>query len=241
MNELSKTAIITGASSGIGQAIAQHLPKLGFNKLILIARRLKRLESIKLEIERNNMATQVESIALDITDTQGVEKKFSEILNQTQKINLLVNSAGYVKRGSSELALNEFEKMMQINLIATFHVTKLIVAKMKTQKHGQIINFSSISASQCRAELGGYAASKAGFSALSESLYKELAPYGIKVTAISPNLVDTEMTADVSTIPRSELTPVEDIVKMVELLLTLSPHSSVKEVIMQNTAKLIHG
>ena len=129
--------------------------------------------------------------------------------------------------------------MIETNLIGVFDMVNFVVPFMKRQKSGRIINIASHSGVVARRFLGGYAASKFGLVGFNESLHKELMPYGIYVTAICPNLVDTEMTKNVTSINKEELIQVEDIVKTVDYLLALSPNVIMKEIVLRCRAKLL--
>lgn len=232
MNQ-NKYAVITGGSRGIGFAIAEYLSSIGFT-LLLIARDE---ENLKKAI--NKLGQQHEYTAIDVANYDDVNNAITSFVQKTKKIDLLVNSAGYVKRGTSTLSPIEFQKMLDANLVGLFNAIHSSVPYMKNQKHGRIINIASYSGVMARAPLGGYAASKFAVMGLNESLYKELSSEGISVTAICPNLVDTDMTADVN-VSSSDKIPTSDIVKAVDFLLNLSPSSSIKEIVIQCRYKLIN-
>lgn len=228
------TAVITGGSSGIGFAIAKHLSEQGYKLLILARNKDNLMKSVK------SLPGVHSYVSLDVSNITDVKEAVDNFFNEAGRIDLLVNCAGYVKRGTSELSSVEFEKMINTNLVGIFNLINSIVPYMKTQKYGKIITIASISGKVGRAPLGGYAASKFGVMGLNESLYKELAPLGISVTAICPNLVDTDMTADVK-MPREKMMKTEDIVKTVDYLLNLPSRVSIKEIVMQCTQKLIEN
>ena len=171
-------------------------------------------------------------------------ENFYEILvinkfaNEQGQVDILCNSAGYVKRGTSELLYDEFMKMINTNLVGAFNLIQTVVPFMKNKKSGRIINIASRSGKIARKQLGGYAASKFGLIGLNEALYKELVEYGIYVTAICPNLVATNMTSDVE-MERSDMIQVEDVVKSIDYIMNLSPAVSIKEIILQCRVKLL--
>lgn len=236
-----KIAIVTGASSGIGKEIAYFLSiKLGY-EVILIARGMERLESVKKEFQEIKPDIALKLLSCDVSDYQNLQKTLISLIEAEGRIDLLVNSAGYVKRGSSELCPNEFEKMLKTNLIGPFNLINLVVPFMKKRRSGRIINISSLSGVEARAELGGYAASKFGLMGLNDSLHQELATYGIFVTAICPNLVATEMTKDVTTIKPEEFISVEEIVKVVDLILSFSDNVMLKEIVLKNHSKFLQS
>ncbi len=220
-----RTAIITGANSGMGEAIARNLSHQGYH-LLLIARNETRLKKISDEIKATYLAT-------NVADYVSLQQGVHNFINKHKHIDLLVNSAGYVKRGTSDLAPNEFQQMIAANLIGTFNTVHLVTPFMKQQRSGRIINISSISGITARKFLGGYAATKFGVNGYNEALYKELADYDIPVTSICPNLVRTEMTKDVTSISHDSMIPTADIVKTVNFLLDLSPQTLIEKIVLE--------
>lgn len=227
-----KTAIITGASRGIGKAIAKHLAKLGYT-LLLIARTESLLEKLLLSLPGNHQCA-----AIDISEEEKVKAVINSFLQKEGQVDILFNSAGYVKRGTSALDQGEFQQMLMTNLVGIFNAVQAVVPAMKMRQSGRIYTVASYSGKVARAPLGGYSASKFGVMGFCESLYKELAPFGIHVTTICPSLVDTEMTADVN-MPREEMIQVSDIVKTLDFLLHLSPAACIKEISIQCRKRVI--
>ncbi len=229
-----KVAVITGATGGIGKAIAKCFLKRNY-KLLLVGRSLSRLSDLNSEFPESD----IEYLELDICDHEEIMQGIKSFIDNHSRIDVLVNSAGYVKRGTTELSHEEFTKMLDVNLVGLFDMTNAVVPIMKQQGSGRIINISSYSGVVARDCLGGYAASKFGLMGLNEALHKELAPHGIYVTVICPNLVDTGMTKDVTSINRDEFIKVDDIVESVEYLLKLTPNVMIKELILRCRAKLL--
>ncbi len=227
---MKKFALITGASQGIGKAIAIKLAELGYD-LALVARNLEKLQDVQ-KIISSKYSVQTKILVLDITDISSVEKMLAGTIDQFKAPDVLINCAGFAKRGTSEIAADEFEKMLKVNLVGMHHVVKACVPKMKEQKQGHIINVASMSGRVALANLGAYAASKFGVVGYTESLYKELAPFHIKVTTINPGMVNTEMT-DSSTLNNEEKIQPTDIAEIVACLLSLSSSTIVKEIVMQ--------
>lgn len=238
-NSTKLVGIVTGGSEGIGYAIACYLATKGY-QLLLISRNQQKLEKAQKSMISlyPNIEYQPLIAAVDVADNEKITKIIEDFTSQYGPVNLLCNSAGYVKRGTSDLSYDELMQMINTNLVGTFNSIRAVSPSMKANKCGRIINIVSRSGVVGRKQLGGYAASKFGVMGLNEALYKELAHYGIYVTALCPNLVDTNMTADVN-IERSEMIHVDDIVKTVDYLLHLSPSVAVKEIIMQCRYKLI--
>ncbi len=229
-----KVAVITGASGGIGEGVARYFLEKNY-KTILIGRNVNRIESLSTEFSGENVTI----LSCDLRNHEEIVKNINITLDAQARVDVLVNSAGYVKRGTSDLSHEEFVKMLETNLVGLFDITNAVIPIMKKQSAGRIINISSYSGVVARDCLGGYAASKFGLMGLNESLHKELAPYGIYVTAICPNLVDTEMTRDVTSIERSEFIQVDDIVKTINYLMNLTPSVMVKELVLRCRAKLL--
>lgn len=227
-------AVIIGATGGMGKAVAKYLDQNNV-RLLLISRSQEKLDLLAKELKNSHVYTSV-----DITNEIALKKAIDNFYEKEKTIDLLLNTAGYVKRGTSTLPKNELVKMINTNIIGVFNAVQAVVPYMKEQKRGKIINISSVSGKIARAPLGGYAASKFGLMGLNESLHKELAPFGIDVTAICPNLVDTEMTADVN-MPREKMISTQDIVETIDYILQLSSSVSLKEIVLQCKTKVIEN
>lgn len=192
MNE-NKTAVVTGAGKGIGKAIATGLAQLGY-QTILVGRNKQNLEQVAHEIGKSAKVWQ-----LDITDKSAVKEAVAKIVSENGSINILVNNVGIHFNGSVDIEQDEFERMLETNLTAQYVVLKEVVPVMKAQKSGYIFNVASRSGKVGFSGGGAYSASKFGMVGLSESLYRELNPLGIKVTALCPGWVNTEMAFDAGT------------------------------------------
>lgn len=234
MTDLNKTAIVTGATGGIGLAITEYLVN---SEYFVIA--LGRDENKLKNLSENNQNNSIKTYTIDFDEPQKINAAVAMILEAHPKIDLLINNAGYVKRGTCDLSENEFMKMMNVNLISVFNLTRKIIPLMKNNRMGRIINISSLSGVQARSSLGGYAASKQALMGLNASLHLELAEFGINVTAICPNLVDTNMTQDVTSIDRNKMVPVSDVVRTLDYLINLSSNVSISEIILRCKEKMI--
>jgi len=221
------SAIVTGASKGIGRAVARHLAKKGFN-LLLISRSKNLLAELQQELNQNNTNRVVKTAAIDVSHAEEVEKAIEDFYKITNSIDLLFNNAGYVKRGTSDIDTTELSTMINSNLVGAINLIRSVVPLMKIKNSGYIINVSSRSAETPRSFLGGYSATKAALLAFSESLYKEMKDTNIKVTALCPGFVDTEMTSDVKE-DRNKLIKTDDICIIIDFLLALSPAVALKK------------
>jgi short-subunit dehydrogenase len=224
---LGKSAVITGASKGIGRAVAQHLANKGFN-LLLISRTKKLLDELQQELSKYNKQLVVKVAAIDVLCAAEVNTVVEDFYKITHSIDLLFNNAGYVKRGTFEIDAIELSTMINTNMIGAINMIRSVIPLMKIKNNGYIINVSSRSAETPRGFLGAYSATKAGLLAFNESLYKEMKDTNIKVTALCPGFVDTEMTSDV-TEDRNKLIKTADICIAIDFLLSLSPSVALKK------------
>lgn len=191
MNKQNGTAIITGATAGIGEATANELAKLGFN-LILTGRRKERLETVKEKIEVE-FGMDVSIHAFDIREREQVEKFCRNEIGD-KSIDVLVNNAGLAS-GLSPLHegdIEDWEKMIDTNVKGLLYITREIAPRMVEQKSGHIVNVGSIAGIEVYPNGNVYCATKHAVKAISEGLRKELFDKGIKVTNIAPGLVETE-------------------------------------------------
>ena len=224
-------AIVTGASRGIGRALAIGLAEEGY-KLALVARDEGALNGVRAEIRGIDPGTVASCHPLDVTDAVAVRDLVSGLSAGHGSIDVLVNNAGQFRPGSIEADVKDLDAVMGTNLKGAFLMLKAVVPVMKEQGSGHIINLSSITGKWGYAGYGIYAASKFALQGLSESLYKELLGHGVKVTAICPNWVATEMAvAAGGTLPAEEMIQLDDLVKTVSWLLGLSKAACPREVV----------
>lgn len=191
MNERTRTAIITGATAGIGEATAYELAKLGFH-LILTGRRQERLQKMKQRIE-SEFGTEASIHTFDIRNREEVQNFCrNEICDRT--IDVLVNNAGLAS-GLSPLHegdIEDWEKMIDTNVKGLLYMTREITPRMVNNGSGHIVNIGSIAGVEVYPNGNVYCATKHAVKAISEGLRKELFDKGIKVTNIAPGLVETE-------------------------------------------------
>jgi 3-hydroxy acid dehydrogenase / malonic semialdehyde reductase len=187
-----KTAIVTGASSGFGEAIAKLFAQQGY-RLILIARRLERLQELQQWITTN---TSVESLiyTCDVRDQIAVDKVFDEIPASWQTIDVLINNAGLARGKATiqELNFEHMHEMIDTNVKGLVFVTKRVVQWMMPLRSGMIINVGSIAGKEPYLGGNAYSASKYGVDALTKSMRIDLLPYSIRVGQIAPGAANTE-------------------------------------------------
>lgn len=237
METTNKVAIITGATKGIGKAIAIGLGKMNY-QTVLIGRNQNDLKTVVGEISKAR-SPKPALFSVDITNSEKVKETVAEIVNQFGRIDILVNNAGIHFGGSLDLPEPDFKKMLDTNLTAQFVMLQEVVPIMKKQQSGYIFNVASRSAKVGFAGSGGYSASKFGLLGLNESLYRELTPKGIKVTALCPAWVNTSMAQEAgTTLQPEEMIQPDDLFKTIRWLLELSPGACVKEVVITNPKSL---
>jgi len=187
---MKRTALITGASAGIGEATARTLAGEGFD-LILTARREERLAALEKELT-SSFGIKVESNSLDVRDREAVAAFTASLENR--QVDILVNNAGLAAGLSAlhEGSMDDWEQMIDTNIKGLLYITRGIAPLMVRQGIGHILNIGSIAGREVYPSGNVYCATKHAVHALSEGLRKELYDKGIKVTNIAPGLVETE-------------------------------------------------
>ncbi len=185
-----QTTLITGASSGIGEAFARRLAARGEN-LLLVARSEDKLATICNELGRgHNIAAQY--VALDLTGREAHQKLFEETARRGLVVETLINNAGFGSMGEfATLALERELQMIDLNVKALVALTYLYLAPMRERRRGAIINVASTAGFQPVPFMSTYAATKAFVLSFSDALWEENRPYGIKVMALCPGVTET--------------------------------------------------
>lgn len=180
-----KTVLITGASSGIGYEFAKLFAQNNYN-LVLVARSQQKLIQVADEL-KEKFGISVKIITKDLAIPTSPEEIFTEIQQESLKIDILVNNAGFATYGLfSEIDLNTELQMLQLNVVALTHLTKLFLREMHKQKEGKILNIASTAAFQPGPLMAVYYATKAYVLSFSEAIANELSGSGITVTALCP-------------------------------------------------------
>ncbi|MCU4753123.1 SDR family oxidoreductase [Halobacteria archaeon AArc-curdl1] len=187
-----ETAIVTGASSGIGRAIAERYAENGVD-VVVCARSVDDLEAVADGINESDAPGEALAVECDITDWNAVEAMAEATVEAFGGIDILVNNAGASFRAPfEEFSQNAWGTIVDINLNGTFNCTQVVGRYMREAGSGTIINVSSVASRDGAPEMAHYAASKAGMNNLTRTLSYEWAKYGIRVNCIAPGLIATE-------------------------------------------------
>ncbi|HAJ98523.1 MAG TPA: NAD(P)-dependent oxidoreductase [Bacteroidales bacterium] len=189
---MTKIALITGATSGIGNACAKRLAAESYN-IIITGRRADRLRMLQEELE-NMHPVQVLPLTFDICDRKATEETLLNLPEKWKNIDVLINNAGLALNLNTidEGNLDEWEQMIDTNLKGLLYVTRMVTPSMKSLGRGHIINIGSIAGREVYPKGNVYCATKYAVDALSKAMRIDLLPYGIKVTQICPGAVETE-------------------------------------------------
>lgn len=223
-----KTAIITGASSGIGQAIAEKLAEKGV-RVALLARREEKLTQIADSINEQAGENCAISIKTDVTDVQAMELAFQQTIEKFGAVDFLVNNAGVITNSSFiEGTVEEWEQMIDVNIKGVLHGIHAVLPHMLDRSTGHIINIASVSGFEVTKRSAVYSSTKFAVRALSMGLEKELARTGVRVTNISPGMVDTDLSSRAK-VDRKILQP-EDIATAVVYAVSQPDYVNVNEI-----------
>ncbi|MET1014084.1 MAG: 3-ketoacyl-ACP reductase [Paenisporosarcina sp.] len=189
-----KNAIITGAGRGIGYAVAIALAKEGVN-VGLIARSQEQLQQVVKEVEE--LGVKAAFAVADVSLNEEVTKATELLTSELGAIDILINNAGIAKFGKfMDLEIAEWEKIIQVNLMGVYYVTRAVLPGMIEQQSGDIINISSSAGQKGAPITSAYSASKFGVLGITESLAMEVRKHNIRVTALTPSTVATDLAID---------------------------------------------
>jgi NADP-dependent 3-hydroxy acid dehydrogenase YdfG len=239
-----RVALVTGASSGIGEAAAIILAKHGA-RVAVSARRKDRLDDLVKRITADGG----EAIALpgDVSDEATATRAVTDTVAQFGRIDILVNSAGVIQAGGVENAdTAEWRRVIDINLMATLYTCKAAIGPMRTQGGGDIINISSTAGRRAAGVFGPYSTSKFGLTAMTEGMRQEVGKYGIRVCIIEPGATQTEVSSGLTnpvmreaihkhTTREGVMLP-EDVAEAILLAVSLPARANISEILIRPTS-----
>ena len=189
-----KVALVTGASRGIGRAIAVKLASEGAKVAVNYAGNTAKAEEVKAEIEKNGGEAVL--VQADISDSKAVDAMIEKVTEAFGQIDILVNNAGITRDGLlMRMKEEDFDAVINTNLKGVFYCTKAVSKLMMKKRSGRIVNMASVVGLMGNAGQANYAAAKAGVIGFSKSAAKELAARGINVNVVAPGFIATDMTA----------------------------------------------
>ncbi|MFX3628550.1 MAG: 3-ketoacyl-ACP reductase [Ectobacillus sp.] len=223
-----KTALVTGAGRGIGRAAAIALAKEGVN-LGLLGRTMDNLEKLAAELAQYNV--EVSAAAADVADLEAVTHAVAHITEELGAIDILINNAGTAKFGGFlDLTPEEWENIIRVNLMGVYNVTRAVLPGMIERKSGDIINISSTAGQKGAPVTSAYSASKFGVLGLTESLMLEVRKHNIRVSALTPSTVATDLAIETNLTdgnPEKVMQP-EDLAEFMVAQLKLHPRIFIK-------------
>lgn len=240
-----KVAVITGASSGIGEATAEALAAEGAT-VVVAARRKDRLENL---VERiNGNGSRALAVGADVTDEEQAHALIQRAKDELGRLDILVNNAGVMLLSKIEKGLSdEWRKMFDVNVLGLLYVTDAAIEMMKRQGSGHVINISSTAGRRARPTLGVYSGTKFAVNAISEALRQELIEDNIRVTVIEPGAVETELPTHITdeearealdSFLKLDILRAEDIANAVVYAATQPERVSVNEILIRPTQQL---
>ena len=218
-----KLALVTGASRGIGKACAIELAKAGYDVIINYAGNVDAANKTVEEIKA--LGVEAAAYKFDVSNPEEVNVSIAEIIEKYGRIDVLVNNAGITRDGLfMRMSEENWNAVINTNLSSAFYVSQPVVKVMMKQRSGAIVNMASVVGVSGNAGQANYSAAKAGLIGLTKTLAKELGSRGIRVNAVAPGFINTDMTKDLDTskftdfIPLKRLGEPEDIAKAVKFL-----------------------
>jgi 3-hydroxy acid dehydrogenase/malonic semialdehyde reductase len=241
---MNKTALVTGATSGIGRATARILAKNNY-KIILCGRREDRLTALEKELSEY---TEIHTLSFDVRDKKAVFESINSLPEAFSTIDILINNAGNA-HGLDPIQtgdLDDWDAMIDINVKGLLYVSKAIIPQMIERKSGHIINIGSIAGKEVYPNGNVYCASKHAVDALNQSMRMDLNPYGIRVGAIHPGMVETEFsevrfkgdTERASTVYKDiKALQAEDIADIIYFVVSRPSHVNIGDLVVFPTAQ----
>lgn len=220
-----KVAVVTGSGSGIGEAIATLLHEEGV-KVVLAGRNKDKLQNLANQLSQDS----IKVVPTDVTKKEEVDELIKIAQQTFGGLDIVINSAGQMLSSKiTDYQVDEWDSMIDVNIKGTLYTAQAALPTMLEQSSGHLINIASISGFEVTKSSTIYSATKAAVHTITQGLEKELAKTGVKVTSISPGMVDTAITAAYNPSDRKKLDP-QDIAEAVLYALTQPSHVNVNEI-----------
>ena len=242
---MTRIALITGATSGIGRAASKKMISLGY-KIIITGRRKELLQSLISEIPKGNEL--IIALNFDIRNREETKNAFDSLPETWKKINVLINNAG-LAAGADPIdkgCRDDWERMIDTNIKGLLYISQIVIPEMIEQKQGHIINIGSIAGHEVYANGNVYCASKYAVNAITKGMRIDLLPYNIKVSSVSPGMVETEFSlvryhgdkGKAENVYKG-LTPLnaDDVADAIEFMVTRPKHVNVNDMILVPAAQ----
>ncbi|TSA49436.1 MAG: SDR family oxidoreductase [Sphingobacteriales bacterium] len=229
-------AVITGATKGIGNAIAKSFAAEGFD-IVFCARTLKDVKQAEKEWQKKFPSQKIIGVTCDVSKKSDLQKISKEISGMKKPVDVLVNNAGIFLPGK---IMNEkpgtLEKLMEVNVYSAYHLTKIILPAMMKRKCGHIFNICSTASLFAYSNGGSYGISKFAMLGFTKNLREEMIPHNIKVTAVIPGATESASWETVK-LPPNRMMPAMDVANMMVVAFKTSPHTVVEEIYMRPMKK----
>jgi 3-oxoacyl-[acyl-carrier protein] reductase len=232
-----RTALVTGAGKGIGRAVAHALVRAGAN-VGLVARTGADLERVAAELRAAHPGARVSAAGARVADRAAVEAAAARAAAELGDVDILVNNAGVAEFGTVlDMEPAAWERMFRVNVLGTLHATRAVLPGMIARRRGDVVNVASTAGEKGAATTAAYAASKAAVLRLTESLAAEVRKHDVRVTALLPSTVNTELAASVGLKigPAERMMQAEDVAELVMGVLRLPPRVFVRDVAVLTT------
>jgi len=225
-------AVITGASRGIGKALAEIFALHGYNLFLCSKTESNLLETID-DLKRRFPNVQVDGQALDISKKEKAQLFGEWVTNHADSVDVLINNTGtFIQGNVSDEPDGALETMLEVNLFSAYHTTRSVLPKMKAQNSGHIFTICSIASLAAYPGGGAYSISKYALLGFTRNLRAELKEHGIKVTAVIPGAVYTDSWKG-SGVPESRIMETEDLARMIFAASQLSPQAVVEDIVLR--------
>jgi NAD(P)-dependent dehydrogenase (short-subunit alcohol dehydrogenase family) len=233
-NLKGKKALVTGGSKGIGKEVVLELIKAGAS--VAIASRHPIINLTEAELEAREGL--IKAYSIDFSEVNKISGKVSEIINDLEGLDILINSAGMAYTNEIiNTSLADWQKVINLNLTSVFETIRAVIPAMRSQKSGTIINIASIAAKQAFPTWGAYSASKFGLMGLTQALAAEERSHGIKVMAICPGSVDTPLWDTlapevVANFDRRSMLEARTVAEMIMTMLSLPANATIQDLVL---------